>query len=115
MEGFIDIEEYEGLYAIDRDGRIFSHRKHIFLKLHTSRNGYLRVTLKRDGKKKNKYLHRLIAATYLPTVKDKLFINHLDGNKRNNSLDNLQWCTLAENNEHAIQIGLAKPLSAYSR
>ena len=65
-------------------------------------NGYIIV-----GLDKNQYsLHRLIALTFLENPENKPVVNHIDGNKTNNDLSNLEWCTIAENNQHAIDTGL---------
>lgn len=68
--------------------------------------GYMIVTLVRDGVKKNKRVHRLLCEAYLPNPLNKKHVNHKDGNKLNNSLDNLEWVTPKENAQHAVRIGL---------
>ena len=75
---------------------------------HKSFNGYVMVSI--DNKKDSKpyYLHRLVAETFLPRIKGKEFVNHIDGNKQNNDLTNLEWCTHKENLEHAWRLGLRK-------
>lgn len=72
------------------------------------RAGYYTVSLYDGSKAYTKYLHRLIAETFLPNPLNKRFINHKDGNKLNNSLDNLEFCTHSENIQHAYNTGLIK-------
>ena len=55
------------------------------------------------------YLHRLLAICYLPNPNNYPIINHIDGDKRNNNLANLEWCTSAHNAQHAVRIGLVPP------
>jgi copper chaperone CopZ len=58
--------------------------------------------------KKGKFIHRALAYAFIPKVEGKDFVNHKDGNKLNNSLDNLEWCTKSENSIHAYELGLKK-------
>lgn len=69
-------------------------------------NGYFRVTLAKDGKKKQVYLHRLLAEYFIPNPKCLPQVNHKDGNKLNCNLDNLEWVTIQENIIHAYKHGL---------
>ena len=68
--------------------------------------GYYMITIKKDGKYKPQRVHRLIAKEFIPNPYNKPNVNHIDGNKLNNSIDNLEWCTTMENNRHAIKLGL---------
>lgn len=71
-------------------------------------NLYPYVTLCKDGKKHNKNLHRLLAETFIPNPENKPCVNHIDGNKQNNNLNNLEWCTYSHNNKEAYRIGLTR-------
>ena len=62
-----------------------------------------------DGKKKTFRAHRLVLMAFKPMENmDKLEVNHIDGNKKNNKLENLEWCTSSENQKHAFRTGLQK-------
>lgn len=111
MEQWKDIEGYEGLYQISDKGNVKSTPRQgtspkSYLSHHTPKDGYPEVYLCKDGKKKNKSIHRLIAIAFLPLVEGKNHINHIDGDKTNFSLSNLEWCTHLENMRHAFKIGL---------
>lgn len=102
-------------YEITRDGRVISHKKKIprELKPYLDRDGYKRVTLTINGRTKHYSVHRLVALTYLVNEYNKPEVNHIDGNKLNNSLENLEWVTRSENTQRAYdnkqQIALGKP------
>lgn len=70
-------------------------------------NGYPRVSLSIDGESKFYYIHRLVAGIFLPNLENKPCVNHLNGVKTDNRVENLEWCTYAENNRHAHDTGLA--------
>ena len=126
-EVFRDVLGYEGLYQVSNYGRVKSlERKNIFycglrkkhlerptkekiLNYNKSNRGYLQVCLTKDGKSKTYTVHRLVAKAFLPNLKNKKQVNHIDGNKENNNIDNLEWVTSSENNKHAFITGLNKP------
>jgi len=71
------------------------------------RNNYYIVTLVSEtGKRKNRPIHRLMCETFIPNPMSKAHVNHKDGNKLNNSIDNLEWATEAENSQHAVDTRL---------
>jgi hypothetical protein len=94
-------------YLISVEGKVFSLKTMRFIKFKTC-NGYKRVELY-GVKRKIFFVHRLVAETYLPNPENKPQVNHMDGNKDNNMLCNLEWNTASENNMHAYEIGLMKP------
>ena len=71
--------------------------------------GYLIVTLCHEGVRKNKRVHRLIAESFIPNPQNKAHVNHIDGNKLNNTITNLEWNTPKENTNHSIKSGLHDP------
>lgn len=106
-----DVIGYEGRYSITEDGLVWAHpnksrSKGRWLKQCVSRCGYLYVCLFKDGKRKNRYVHQLVAEAFL--VKNKPHVNHIDGNKTNNNLENLEYVTPKENKRHAFDIGITK-------
>jgi len=108
FEAMVPVPDYEGLYSIDKMGNVYSHHKYRtkFLKAHPEGSGYLQVTLTRPVKqRKNFKVHRLLAKCFLDYQED-LDVNHKDGNKLNNSLENLEMVTRKQNIHHAIALGL---------
>lgn len=69
-----------------------------------SGKGYLCVDLHNNGKRKRFYVHRLVADAFIPNPENKPYINHKDGNPKNNRVENLEWCTPRENVEHASKV-----------
>lgn len=92
-----DTPGYEGLYAATSCGKVWSYRAKKFLKPFDDGHGYLCVNLFKDGKRKHYKIHRLVAETYLPNPNNLPQVNHIDENKSNNALLNLEWCTAAYN------------------
>jgi hypothetical protein len=81
------------------------------LKLHNNGHGYFLVTFSEGNKKSRYYIHRLVLMAFKPIKHPELFqCNHIDGNKKNNCVDNLEWCTCSENHLHAFKTGLKLPL-----
>lgn len=68
--------------------------------------GYYIVTLVHEGRRRNCFIHRLLATHFIPNPENKPQVNHIDGNKQNNSLTNLEWVTARENAVHAVKYGL---------
>lgn len=95
------IKGYEGLYEIHEDGTIINLRANRTLRGNTNSYGYRVVRLTKDGKHKDFKVHQLLAQAFIPNPNDYKCINHIDGNKLNNSLDNLEWCTHGQNTVHA--------------
>lgn len=90
---------------IRKNGR-FDNRKGIFLKPKVDKYGYEAVTLSEKGIRKNYTVHRLVALAFIPNLENKPTINHIDCNKRNNAVGNLEWATYKEQKQHAIKNGL---------
>lgn len=98
-----DIKGYEGLYQISNLGRVKSLRSNQFLSGGNNGNGYQFVFLCNKKVNKRFYIHRLVALHFIPTKNNKLQVNHKDGNKSNNCVENLEWCTNKENLIHSVK------------
>ena len=118
-ENWKEIDGYDGHYLISNTGVVkrLSYKtsrsdgtsrvlKEKTLKGKGNKRAHKRVSLWKNGKSEDHYVHRLVANAFIPKVRDKNYINHKDGNPRNNSIDNLEWCTIAENNLPARRTGL---------
>lgn len=111
MEIWKDIEGFEGKYQISTYGNIrsFSKWKHgAYLKFGKTGTGYYQVNLVKDGRNKivSSRVHRLVASTFIPNPENLPEVNHIDGNKLNNNVDNLEWVSRSENIRHALKKGL---------
>lgn len=115
------IKGYEGFYEVSSHGRVRSldrvvdrcnwcpqNRQGKILKGTENRDGYIKVRLYKNSTGKVFSVHRLVAQAFLPNLKKLSTINHQDGNKQNNRVDNLEWASYKENNNHAIRTGLKK-------
>lgn len=90
-------------YLITDTGQVFSLFKERFITPHKNEFGYLVVNVvdPEDGKSKKRKIHRLVAETYLDNPENKREVNHIDSNKTNNHVSNLEWATSKENKDHA--------------
>lgn len=115
MEEWRDIADYEGFYQVSNTGKVRSIEHHdrfgrlypqVELMPATGRNGYLMLHLKAGGHRKMVLIHRLVARAFIPNPKDYTDVNHIDGDKTNNDVSNLEWCTHSYNQCHAYATGL---------
>lgn len=92
-------------YFVDTDGNIYGKSKK--LKTNQVHGGYSSVLISYHNKEKKRWLvHRLVAELFVPNPENKPLVNHIDGNKQNNKVENLEWVTYKENNNHARRLGL---------
>lgn len=119
-EIFKDVVGYEDYFMVSNLGNLFSKRSNRLLKLHIAKSGYVTVATRiggRTGKSICFRIHRLVAEAFLPipehlkeyvnsTYYGKIPVNHINGIKTDNRLENLEWCTYSENTKHAIATGL---------
>ena len=104
-------------YYVTDSGQVYSEKAHKFLSYQKDKDGYAKVQMiSTDGKRHRYSVHRLILENFNPvTNMDKLQVNHIDGNKYNNKLENLEWVTCKQNINHAKKLGLrAKQYGEYN-
>src|SRR5687767_12936805 len=100
------ISGFEGEYSVNPSGVVWSHKRSKMMRLMDNGTGYKRVALRSGGSCRYLYVHRLVAQAFLENHKELPEVNHKDGDKANNNVNNLEWCTRRENVEHAIRTGL---------
>lgn len=103
----LPIDEPFSDYTVTADGRVFNKDGNE-MKQHPTRCGYLQVVLSHNGYTKRCSVHRLVAAAFLPNPEGKRVVNHIDGDKTNNCVSNLEWATDHENMIHAYATSLKK-------
>jgi len=123
MEGEIwrPVYGYEGLYEVSNFGKVRSVNRwvpngkggtislnSVALRPSVNTFGYFMVNLCKCGKTNTRLVHRLVASSFLKNEHGKKIVNHIDGNKKNNYVSNLEWCTASENTKHAYSIGLMR-------
>ena len=105
VEQWRPIDGYEGYYLVSSMGRVIAlpnshHKAPLLMKLKPERCGYLKIGLSMNNKQKFLLVHRLVAKAFIPNPNDYPFINHIDENKKNNCVENLEWCTAKMNVNH---------------
>ena len=102
VETFVKIEGFEK-YEVSNLGKVRNIKSGRILKPHLNHNGYLKHHLYRHDKQKELFLHRIIAIAFIDNPGKKPQVNHIDENKLNNDLSNLEWCTGRENIIHGTR------------
>ena len=124
-EYWSDIPNYEGYYQVSNHGNVRSLDRVIkektgktqtlkgrVLKQRINPGGYHYIELGKNGNKATFAIHQLVAQAFIPNPNNKRTVNHIDGNKLNNSLANLEWSTYSENLEHAYKTGLRRAVKS---
>lgn len=119
MEKWIDAKGFEGYYEVSNFGRVrrkkgetiykdgrVAHFSETVLISSPNRKGYLKVYLSKKSKKYTKSVHRIVAESFIKNPHDKKTVNHIDGDKTNNKVENLEWATNEENMRHAFNMGV---------
>lgn len=101
---WVDIVGYEGIYKVSKDGQVMNVRKNKTIKPWLNIYGYYSVRLHKGGNRRTAFVHRLIAQTFIPNPDNKSEVNHIDGNKLNNDISNLEWVSHRENIIHSVDI-----------
>lgn len=116
-EEWKDIKGFEGAYMISNKGNVMSLPRHgtkvnvtILRKISMTHDGYAKVRLLYNGKDETHRVHRLVAEAFIPNPEGKETVNHIDGNKVNNNVCNLEWADRSEQLQHAYDNGLRKPV-----
>lgn len=102
-----DVVDYEGEYMVSNKGRVMSLKsedKPAILKTFLSEGGYPRINLMKDGDLKQVFVHRLVVQSFIGEIEDGLIVNHIDGNKENNNMSNLEIVTQSENALHSCHV-----------
>jgi hypothetical protein len=115
MEVWKDVVGYEGIYQVSNLGNVkrisktrgvnIKYKNDYILKPMDNGKGYLRVKLTNNGISKRVMLHRIIAEAFIPNIYNKKVVNHINCNLKDNSINNLEWCTQSENCLHAVKLG----------
>lgn len=108
-ETWIDVPGYEGLYEISNLGRLWSIKRATELKPNVHPTGYINVGLRSEGKRSYFRLGRLVALAFIGACPEGCEVNHKNGNKTDNTVENLEWVTHSKNLKHAYATGLRKP------
>lgn len=103
VETFVKIEGFDN-YEVSNLGKVRNMKSGRILKPRLTKNGYLEHLLYKNNKQRHLLLHRIIATTFIDNPEGKPQVNHIDENKLNNDLSNLEWCTIRENAVHGTRI-----------
>jgi hypothetical protein len=115
MEIWKDVVGYEGIYKVSNYGLVkrvskirgvnLKYREEYYLVPTDNGKGYFRIKLSNNGKSKRVMLHRIIAEAFINNPENKKCVNHINHNRKDNRIENLEWCTHSENTLHAVKHG----------
>ena len=105
-----DLKGYEGVYEISNEGELRRLPKRTYLKPRLTYDGYIQYRVCMNGVTKGISAHREVAKAFIPNPENKETVNHKDGVKTNNNVDNLEWATRTEQTQHSYNLGLKKPV-----
>jgi len=112
MNDFVELKEFPGYYIAHSPARLRRNKKgkiyDCYQTPNSKQDNYWTVTVKtKSGKYVKRNMHRLLMQTFVPNPQNKAHVNHIDGDKSNNELYNLEWATPRENSQHAVRMGLS--------
>lgn len=112
----VNEEGFHG-YFVDELGNVFSNKRGNMVKLkqQKTKNGYMKICLHENGCVITRSVHRIVAKAFIPNPNNYPIINHIDGNKSNNNVLNLEWCDNSKNQKHAYSIGLQRRITGKDR
>lgn len=96
------IEGFDGIYSVSNYGEVRNNKTGKLMKLRKNEKGYLRTSLTKNGNQKSVRVHRLVAQAFIPNPENKPQVNHIDFNKENNCVSNLEWVTNQENAQYSV-------------
>lgn len=102
-EEWTEVKDYEDKYQVSSLGRVRNKNTHRILKHGLNKNGYHRVNLYNESGMKSKFVHRLVAQAFIPNLENKPEVNHVDEDKNNNMVSNLEWSTRKNNINHGTR------------
>ena len=108
MERWRSIKGFDG-YKVSSNGRVKNRNGKIMKPYRNKSTGYMMIRLWKDKKHNTKTVHRLVANAFISKDNDDFVVNHIDGDKTNNCIENLEWCSKKDNSRHAIRTGLFTP------
>lgn len=121
IEIWKDVTGYEGLYQVSNTGKVKTLQKQVgrkeaekIMKPSVIWTGYLRIGLRKNGKSKNTYIHRIVAQEFIENPEHKPIINHKNGNRQDNRVENLEWCTFGENSKASKKVVSTKRYNSVS-
>lgn len=99
-----DIQGYEGYYQVSTQGRVRNSRRGKILGASKQGSGYIQTMLSKNAVRSYPLVHRIVAQTFIPNPENKPQINHKNGDKTDNRVENLEWCTMSENLHHRHRV-----------